>query len=112
MNINGTNSDYINVLCGEFGKDLFRVNRIHTLYKQCNVSTLLKHILFADDTNLFYSGKHIKEVSSVVSIELGKLCKCFQVSNLSRQTDRHTLSDSIDVMMVCIAKKTSTLLTK
>ena len=74
----------------EFGKDLFRANRIHTLYKQCNVSTSLTPILFADDTNLFYSGKHIKEVSSVVSIELGKLCKWCQVSNPDRQTDIHS----------------------
>ena len=28
----------------------------------CNASTLLKPILFADDTNLFYSGKDIKEL--------------------------------------------------
>ena len=40
----------------------------------CNVSTLLKRILFADDTNLFYSGKDIDELCSVVSIELDKLC--------------------------------------
>ena len=38
----------------------------------CNVSTLLKPILFADDTNLLYSGKYIKELCSVVSIELTK----------------------------------------
>ena len=40
----------------------------------CNVSTLLKPILFADDTNLFYSGKEIDELCSVVSIELYQLC--------------------------------------
>ena len=34
----------------------------------CNVSTLLKPILFADGTNLFYSGKDIDELCSVVSI--------------------------------------------
>ena len=50
----------------------FRANLIHTL--MCNVSTLLKSILFADDTNLFYSGKDIDELYSVVSIELDKLC--------------------------------------
>ena len=32
------------------------------------LSTLLKPILFADDTNLFYSGKDIDELYSVVSI--------------------------------------------
>ena len=53
----------------------FRANLIHTLINDmCNVSTLLKPILFADDTNLFYSGKDIDELCSVVSIELDKLC--------------------------------------
>ena len=51
----------------------FRADLIHTLYQRY-VSTLLKPILFADDTNLFYSGKDIDELCSVVSIELDKLC--------------------------------------
>ena len=54
----------------------------------CNVSTLLKPILFADDTNLFYSGKDIKELCSVVSIELDKLCTWFQVNKLSLNTSK------------------------
>ena len=41
----------------------------------CNVSTSLKPILFADDTNVFYFGKDIDELCSVVSIELDKLNK-------------------------------------
>ena len=44
------------------------------------VSTLLKPILFADDTNLFYSGKDIDELCNVVSIELDRLCIWFQVN--------------------------------
>ena len=36
--------------------------------------TLLKPILFADDTNLFYSGKDIDELCRVLSMELDKLC--------------------------------------
>ena len=46
-----------------------RDNLIHTLYQryvQCVY--LLKPILFADDTNLFYSDKDIDELCSVVSI--------------------------------------------
>ena len=54
----------------------------------CNVSTLLKPILFADDTNLFYSGKDIDELCSVVSIELDKLCLWFQVNKLSLNTSK------------------------
>ena len=52
----------------------------------CNVSTLLKPILFANDTNLLYSGKDIDELCSVVSIELNKLCIWFQVNKLSLNT--------------------------
>ena len=54
----------------------------------CNVSTLVKPILFADDTNLFYSGKDIDELCSVVTIELGKLCLWFQVNKLSLNTSK------------------------
>ena len=55
VTINGTNSDYMNVLCGVpqgsiLGPILF------ILYIN---DTLLKPILFADYTNLFYSGKDI-----------------------------------------------------
>ena len=41
----------------------------------CNVSTLLKPILFADVTNLLYSGKYIRTVQCGVSVNL------FQVIN-------------------------------
>ena len=54
----------------------------------CNVSTLLKPILFTDDTNLFYSGKDIYELCSVVSMELDKLCIWFQVNKLSLNTSK------------------------
>ena len=53
-----------------------------------NQSTLLKPILFADDTNLFYSGKDIDELCSVVSIELDKLCIWFKVNKLSLNTSK------------------------
>ena len=61
VNINGTNSDYMNVLCGvPHGSILGPILFILYINDMCNVSTLLKPILFADDTNLFYSGKDIK----------------------------------------------------
>ena len=65
-----------------------RANRIHTgnINDMCNVSTLLKPILFADDTNLFYSGKDIDELCSLISKELEKLCIWFQVNKLSLNT--------------------------
>ena len=75
VTINGTNSDYMKVLCGvPQGSILGPILFILYINDMGNVYTLLKPILFADDTNLFYSGKDIDELCSVVSIELDKLC--------------------------------------
>ena len=38
----------------------------------CNVSTTLKSILFADDTNIFHTGDDLKEVCETMSHELDK----------------------------------------
>ena len=74
VTINGTNSDYMNVLCGvPQGSISGPILSILCINDMCDVSTLLKPILFADDTNLFYSGNDIYELCSVVSIELDKL---------------------------------------
>ena len=39
----------------------------------CNVSNILKFVLFADDTNIFCSGKDIIQLSKLLCIELDKL---------------------------------------
>ena len=49
----------------------------------CNVSSLMKSIVFADDTNFFYSRKYLTEVCKTVSKELDTLCTWFQVNKLS-----------------------------
>ena len=46
-------------------------------------STLLKFILFADDTNVIYSGKNIVTVFDTLSIGLAKLSNWFKVNKLS-----------------------------
>ena len=48
-----------------------------------NVSTVLKFILFADDTNIFCSGSDIVQLSIIVSNELDKLSEWFAVNKLS-----------------------------
>ena len=56
VTINGATSDYMNVLCGvPQGYILEPILFILDINDVCNVSTLLKPILFADDTNLFFS---------------------------------------------------------
>ena len=49
----------------------------------CNVSHLLKFILFADDTTIFCSGSDLVQLSTVVSNELEKLNEWFAVNKLS-----------------------------
>ena len=48
-----------------------------------NVSMLIKSIVFADDTIIFYSGDNLSQVCETVSTELGKLHSWFQVNKLS-----------------------------
>ena len=49
----------------------------------CNVSPVLKFILFDDDTNIFCSGCGIVKLSIIVSNELDKLNEWFAVNTLS-----------------------------
>ncbi len=67
-------SNYLDITCSVpqgsiLGPTLFiiYVNDI------CNVSQLLKCIMFADDTNLIYSHDSANEVQSVLNNELEKL---------------------------------------
>ena len=39
----------------------------------CNVSSILKFILFADDTTIFYSADSLELLSNTISQELNKL---------------------------------------
>ena len=45
-----------------------------------NVSSLLRFVLFADDTNIVMSGDDAREISNILSIELDKLNSWFAVN--------------------------------
>ena len=49
----------------------------------CNISNILKIIIFADDINIFCTGDKVKEVTETVSAELNKLHNWFAVNKLS-----------------------------
>ena len=49
----------------------------------CNVSSIMKSILFADDTNFFLVGDDLKEVCETMSFELYKQSRWFQANKLS-----------------------------
>ena len=46
-------------------------------------SDILQFILFADDTNLFYSNSNVNKLVEVLNAELSKLAKWFQANKLS-----------------------------
>ena len=48
----------------------------------CNISTLLKFILFADDTNIFCSGKDSTQLSKIINTELRTLHIWFSLNIL------------------------------
>ena len=51
-------------------------------------STLLEPIMFADDTNLFYSHQNINTVFNTANKELEKINKWFEANKLSLNTDK------------------------
>ena len=82
--INDSNSECLDVKCGVpqgsiLGSALF----ILYVNDMCIVSKSLKSILFADETNLFYAGKDLDEVCTIISRELNILHIWFQVNKLS-----------------------------
>ena len=79
----------LNVTCGVpqgsiLGPKLF----ILYINDICNASTSLKFILFADDTNVFYSGVDIHIICECISRELDKLHVWLSVNKLSLNVDK------------------------
>ena len=56
---------------------LIYINDIH------NASNILEMVLFADDTNVFYSHDDLSDLTNVINIELRKLSDLFKASKLS-----------------------------
>ena len=82
--INDTRSECMKVTCGvPRGSILGPALLILYINYMCNVSMLMKSIVFADDTNFFYSGDNLSQVCETLSTELGKLHSWFQVNTLS-----------------------------
>ena len=54
----------------------------------CCSSSVLNFILFADDTNLFYSSKSITELQQVLNNELAALSEWFKANRLSLNIDK------------------------
>ena len=67
----------LNVVCG--------VPQVNDL---CRVSNILEPIMFADDTNLFFLHKNIKELFLNVNSELSKIIQWFNANKLSLNKDK------------------------
>lgn len=84
VQINETLSGFKEVTCGVpqgsvIGPKLF----LRYINDICKVTGLLKFVIFADDTNLFCSGKHLKELVFAVERKLEVLKCWFDVNKLS-----------------------------
>ena len=74
VDIGESSPDLIQISCGVpqgsvFGPKLF----ILYINDICNVSKLLKFILFEDDTNILYSDSNMHNLISIINHELDKL---------------------------------------
>ena len=84
MSFGDSDSTLRNVICGVPQRSILGP-KLFILYINdiCNVSPVLKFILFADNTNIFCSGSDILQLSIIVSNELDKLNEWFAVNKLS-----------------------------
>ena len=55
-----------------------------------NCSKLISFILFADDTNIFYSNKCLKTLSNIIQTEIDKVAEWLNVNKLSLNTKYFT----------------------
>ena len=90
-NIDGCSSELLDVICGVpqgsiLGPTLF-ILYINII---CNVSNLVKFILFADDTNVFCAGDNKLELECMLNREVAKLCNWFAVNKLSLNLSKNS----------------------
>ena len=74
------------------------------LYRASNI---LKPVMFADDTNLFGSEKHIKTLFQTANIELEKITIWFQANKLSLKKVKQSLLFFINSGIKIITSKAS-----
>lgn len=67
----------------EFHKDLFRPITISFFINDlCEVSKVLHFLMFAGDTNFFYSENNLSEITENINSEMGKVKKWFDKNKL------------------------------
>ena len=84
-----SNSEFKEIKCGvPQGSILGPLLFILYINDMCDVSKQLHIILFADDTNFFYSASNIDDVTNVVNNELKQLGLWFRANKLSLNVNK------------------------
>ena len=82
--IDDHSSDLLDMACGvPQGSVLGPILFIIYINDICNVSDVVKCVLFADDTNIFCSERNLTDLQLTLNRELGKLFVWFSVNKLS-----------------------------
>jgi hypothetical protein len=82
--LNGASSTFKNIVCGvPQGSILGPLLFIIYINDIVSCSHLLTFIVFADDTNLFYSNSNLLQLQIIVNTELSKLSVWFRANKLS-----------------------------
>ena len=89
VNIQDTSPEHIEIPCGVpqgsiLGAKLF----IIYINEICDISPTLKFTLFADDTNIFYSGNNINNMCKGISRELSIVNEWFCINKLSLNVEK------------------------
>ena len=94
MDLKYVESQRLNITCGvPQGSILGPLLFIIYINDIVNSSPLLNYIMFADDTNIFYSHKSIDTLNNILNIELTKVSEWFKSNKLSlniSKTKLHT----------------------
>jgi len=78
VQINGQKSELKDIICGvPQGSVLGPLLFILFINDLCEVSKVLQFLMFADDTNIFYSGNNLSEIIENISLEMVKIKEWF-----------------------------------
>ncbi len=89
VSYNDVQSDYKSVVCGiPQGSILGPLLFVLYINDLDNVSKKLKFVLFADDTNVFYTDKSLEKVTKVLNKELECMSIWFKVNKLSLNVEK------------------------
>lgn len=92
LEFKGTCSEMFNITCGvPQGSILGPLLFLIYVNDVCNTSKILHFTLFADDTNILYTSKDLKNYNNMLNEELNKLSLWFKTNKLSVNIKKPTI---------------------